>query len=174
MLNTRYVTSMLAVAMLGACSSPVQVSEQRAPAPPGATASVAPAANARDMLPVQTGSGDPLNDPRGALAQRSVYFDYDSYVLGDDGRAVAENHAGYLGKNKSRRIIIQGNTDERGGTEYNLALGQKRAEAVRRSLAVLGVAESQMEAVSLGENKPMAPGAEESAWAKNRRADIVY
>jgi peptidoglycan-associated lipoprotein len=117
---------------------------------------------------------DPLNDPRGALAQRSVYFDYDSYVVRGDGRPVVENHAAYLGKNKNRRIIIQGNTDERGGTEYNLALGQKRAEAVRKSLTALGVADTQMEAVSLGENKPAATGANETSWAKNRRADIVY
>jgi peptidoglycan-associated lipoprotein len=171
---TRNFACILAATMLGACSSPVQVSEQAAAATPGATASAATGASARDVLAVQTGSTDPLNDPRGALAQRSVYFDYDSYVVGGDGRAVVAHHGGYLAKNKNRRIIIQGNTDERGGTEYNLALGQKRAEAVRKSLAVLGVAESQMEAVSLGENKPQAAGANDAAWAKNRRADIVY
>jgi peptidoglycan-associated lipoprotein len=92
----------------------------------------------------------------------------------EDGKPVVENHSGYLNKNKGRTVLIQGNTDERGGTEYNLALGQKRAEAVRRSMASLGVAESQMEAVSLGEEKPKASGNNEEAWAENRRADIVY
>ncbi|NHZ64347.1 peptidoglycan-associated lipoprotein Pal [Massilia genomosp. 1] len=117
---------------------------------------------------------DPVNDPSGALAKRSVYFDLDSYVVREDGKPIVENHAGYLTKNKTRKIIIQGNTDERGGTEYNLALGQKRAEAVRKSMASLGVSESQMEAVSLGEEKPKATGGGEAAWAENRRADIVY
>ncbi len=174
MLTTRNVACLIAVAMLGACSSPAQVGDGAAPAKPLAANPVAPVASPRDVAPVQTGSTDPLNDPRGVLAQRSVFFDYDSYLVGGDGRAVVEHHGAYLEKNKGRRIIIQGNTDERGGTEYNLALGQKRAEAVRKSLAALGVGESQMEAVSLGENKPLAAGAEESAWAKNRRADIVY
>jgi peptidoglycan-associated lipoprotein len=79
-----------------------------------------------------------------------------------------------LSKNKGRKIIIQGNTDERGGSEYNLALGQKRAEAVRKSLGALGVSDNQMEAVSFGKEKPKAQGSNEEAWAENRRADIVY
>lgn len=171
---TKNFAYIVAVAMLAACRSPEPVSENPVPDRPLAATPVGSGASARDVLPVLTGSTDPLHDARGPLAQRSLFFDYDSYVVRGDGRAVVENHAAYLGKNKSRRIIIQGNTDERGGTEYNLALGQKRAEAVRRSLAALGVAESQIEAVSLGENKPVATGAEEAAWAKNRRADIVY
>jgi peptidoglycan-associated lipoprotein len=87
---------------------------------------------------------------------------------------VVENHSAYLAKNKQRNILIQGNTDERGGAEYNLALGQKRAEAVRKSMAALGVSDGQMEAVSLGKEKPKAEGHDEAAWAQNRRADIVY
>lgn len=160
-------------ALLAACSSPVKLSEppvvERAPA-----AAPPPAADARDVRPVETGSVDPLNDPKGVLAKRSVYFDYDSYVVRNDGKPVVENHSAYLNKNKGRKILIQGNTDERGGTEYNLALGQKRAEAVRKAMAALGVTESQMEAVSLGEEKPKALGSNEAAWTENRRADIVY
>jgi peptidoglycan-associated lipoprotein len=83
-------------------------------------------------------------------------------------------HAKYLGSNKGRKILIQGNTDERGTSEYNLALGQKRAEAVRRSLASMGVPDTQMEAVSLGKEKPKAAGHDEASWAENRRADINY
>jgi len=162
-------------ALLSACSSPVKLDPppvtDRAPA---TTTTTTPATDPRDVRPIETGSVDPLNDPKGVLAKRSVYFDYDSYVVRDDGKAVVENHSGYLNKNKGRKVLIQGNTDERGGTEYNLALGQKRAEAVRKSMATLGVSDTQMEAVSLGEEKPKAMGSGEAAWAENRRADIVY
>ena len=160
-------------ALLSACSPPVKLNTpevvDRSPDAPKPEV-----ADSRDIRPVETGSVDPLNDPQGVLAKRSVYFDYDSYVVRDDGRAVVESHAGYLNKNKSRKILIQGNTDERGGTEYNLALGQKRAEAVRKSLRAAGVADTQMEAMSLGEVKPKASGSSEAAWSENRRADIVY
>lgn len=117
---------------------------------------------------------DPLKDPNGPLAKRSVYFDYDSYIVKDEFKPTVDAHAKYLAANKGRKIVIQGNTDERGGREYNLALGQKRAEAVRKSLSLLGVTESQMEAVSFGKEKPKATGNDEAAWAENRRADIVY
>jgi peptidoglycan-associated lipoprotein len=117
-----------------------------------------PPVDNREVRPVETPSVDPLNDPKGVLANRSVYFDFDSYVVRDDGKPVVENHSAYLTKNNQRKILIQGNTDERGGTEYNLALGQKRAEAVRKSMAALGVSDGQMEAVSLGKEKPKATG----------------
>jgi peptidoglycan-associated lipoprotein len=103
-----------------------------------------------------------------------VYFDLDSYVVKPEYQQVVANHAKYLQNNRTRKIIIQGNTDDRGGAEYNLALGQKRAEAVRKSLSLLGIPESQMEAVSLGKEKPKALGSDEAAWTENRRADIVY
>ncbi|UVW30078.1 peptidoglycan-associated lipoprotein Pal [Massilia sp. H6] len=165
------VALIASAALLTACSSPKLAETpvvERSPTP------VAQAADPRDVRPVETGSVDPLNDPRGVLANRSVYFDYDSFVVREDGKQVVANHSSYLTKNGSRKVLIQGNTDERGGTEYNLALGQKRAEAVRRSMASLGVSDNQMEAVSLGEEKPKATGSNEAAWAENRRADIVY
>jgi len=117
---------------------------------------------------------DPLNDPSSVLAKRSIYFDLDSYVIKDEFKPVIDAHAKYRVSRKDRKIIIQGNTDERGGSEYNLALGQKRAEAVRRSLQALGVPDSQMEAISFGKEKPKAQGSNEAAWAENRRADIAY
>ncbi len=119
-------------------------------------------------------NADPLNDATGMLAKRSVYFDFDSYVVKDEFKPVIEAHSQYLIKNADRKVVIQGNTDERGGSEYNLALGQKRAEAVRRALNLLGVADSQIEAVSFGKEKPKATGSNEAAWAENRRADIAY
>ncbi|MGB9989018.1 peptidoglycan-associated lipoprotein Pal [Pseudoduganella rhizocola] len=159
-------------ALLSACSTPVKLSE---PAPVVEAAPAAqPAADTRAVAPVETASIDPLNDPKGVLANRSVYFDFDSYVVREDGKPVVQNHSAYLTKNTGRNILIQGNTDERGGAEYNLALGQKRAEAVRKAMTALGVAEGQIEAVSLGKEKPKAEGHNEEAWAQNRRADIVY
>lgn len=161
-----------AAALLAACSSPTKLEEtpvvEKSPEP------AAPVADNRVIQPVETGTVDPLNDPQGVLANRSVYFDFDSFVVRPDGQPVVQNHSAYLTKNPQRKVLIQGNTDERGGTEYNLALGQKRAEAVRRSMASLGVTDGQMEAVSLGEEKPKATGSNEEAWAENRRADIVY
>jgi peptidoglycan-associated lipoprotein len=117
---------------------------------------------------------DSLNDPKGILTKRSVYFDYDQYIVKDEFKSLVEAHAKFLSANKGRKIVIQGNTDERGGREYNLALGQKRAEAVRKSLALLGVPDTQLEAVSFGKEKPKELGSDEAAWAENRRADIVY
>jgi len=119
-------------------------------------------------------SADPLNDPASPLAKRSVYFDFDSFVIKDEFRSLLEAHAAYLLANPSQRIVIQGNTDERGSREYNLALGQKRSEAVRRALSTLGVPEAQAEAVSFGEERPKATGTDEGSLAENRRADIVY
>ncbi len=161
-------------ALLSACSTPVKLNEAPVVEHAPVAAPAAPVADSRDVRPVETGNVDPLNDPKGVLAKRSVYFDFDSYVVRDDGKPVVESHANYLNKNHGRKILIQGNTDERGGTEYNLALGQKRAEAVRKAMAAFGVSENQMEAVSLGKEKPKALGTGEAAWAENRRADIVY
>lgn len=159
-------------ALLSACSTPVKVAET--PVVERAPEKVAAPVDTRQVQPVTTASVDPLNDPKGVLANRSIYFDFDKYVVREADTPVVQNHAAYLVKTPSRKILIQGNTDERGGAEYNLALGQKRAEAVRKSMAALGVSEGQMEAVSLGKEKPKAQGSNEAAWAENRRADIVY
>ena len=160
-------------ALLSACSTPVKLNDvpvvERTP-----DRAAQPDADRRQVNPVETASSDMLDDPKGVLANRSVYFDFDSYVVRDADKAVVSNHSQYLSKNKARKVLIQGNTDERGGAEYNLALGQKRAEAVRKSMSALGVPDGQMEAVSLGKEKPKASGSNEEAWAQNRRADIVY
>ena len=103
-----------------------------------------------------------------------VYFDYDSFVIKAEARPVIESHAKFLQANKQRKAMLEGHTDERGGREYNLALGQKRAEAVQRALVLLGVPDSQVEAVSYGKEKPAAQGADEAAFAKNRRVEFKY
>lgn len=109
-----------------------------------------------------------------ASVARIIYFDYDSYVIKPDFQNLIESHARFLKANPSRKIMVEGHTDERGGREYNLALGQRRAEAVRRSLGLLGVGDSQVEAVSFGKEKPASQGSDESAWSQNRRAEIAY
>jgi peptidoglycan-associated lipoprotein len=117
---------------------------------------------------------DPTEDPNNPLSRRSIYFDFDSFTIREEFRPLIELHARYLVANKNRQVVVQGNTDERGSREYNLALGQKRSEAVRRALLALGVADPQVEAVSFGEEKPKATGSDEASWAENRRADLSY
>jgi peptidoglycan-associated lipoprotein len=109
-----------------------------------------------------------------ANAAKVIYFDYDSYAIKPEFQSAIDAHAKFLNSNKTRKMAIEGHTDERGGREYNLALGQKRSEAVRRALALLGVTEAQLEAVSFGKEKPANPGSDEAAWALNRRAEINY
>jgi peptidoglycan-associated lipoprotein len=171
MLNIRNFALIVASAiLLAACSSPVKLDDKAAPV----VESGASGADTRSVNTVDAGSTDPLNQPGGILSKRSIYFDFDSYIVKDEFKSVVEAHAQYLNSHKNRKIIIQGNTDDRGGREYNLALGQKRAEAVRKALVLLGVSDTQVEAVSLGKEKPKALGNDEASYAENRRSDIVY
>jgi peptidoglycan-associated lipoprotein len=135
-----------------------------------ATTAVAPQSAVPTVDLTKTASGGAA----GALSNtaRVVYFDYDSYAIRDDFKSVIDSHAKVLSANKGKRIVIEGHTDQRGGREYNLALGQKRAAAVLSSLSLLGASEAQMEAVSFGQERPAAQGSDESAWAKNRRAEL--
>ena len=114
-------------------------------------------------------------NPNSLLSKnRSVYFDFDKFQVKDEYKAVVESHGKYVGSQSTLKIKIEGNADERGGREYNLALGQKRADAVARALKVYGVKDQQVEAVSFGSEKPVASGHDEAAWAQNRRADVTY
>ncbi|HPU51592.1 MAG TPA: peptidoglycan-associated lipoprotein Pal [Burkholderiaceae bacterium] len=140
----------------------------------GSAGATAGGSGARQVTPVEVSQKDPLSDPGGVLSKRSIYFDFDQYTIRDEFKSVLEAHAKYLMANKERKVILQGNADERGSREYNLALGQKRSEAVSRALQALGVSASQLEAVSLGEEKPKATGVDEASFAENRRADLVY
>jgi peptidoglycan-associated lipoprotein len=121
-----------------------------------------------------TAMGDELRT-NAALAKRSVYFDYDSNAVKDEYRGTVQAHSRYMtSSKKDSRIRIEGNADERGSREYNLALGQRRAEAVKRVMTVLGVSDGRIETTSYGEEKPKSNGHDEAAWAENRRADIRY
>jgi peptidoglycan-associated lipoprotein len=116
------------------------------------------------------GLPDWANDP----SKNSVYFDYDSYIIRSDARSVIEAHARLLSQQPVRKVTIQGNADERGSREYNLALGQKRAEAVRRAMKLQGANDVQIEAVSLGKEHPRCTASTEECYAQNRRGDFVY
>ena len=119
-------------------------------------------------------AGNPLRDPNNILSKRSVYFEFDSFVVRDEFKPMIEAHARYLTSNRNGRLTIQGHTDERGSREYNIALGQKRADAVKRMMTLLGVQEVQIETVSFGKEKPKNMNHDEGGWAENRRDDLVY
>ncbi len=139
-------------------------------APPPAR-STAPATQAAAQPRTQV---DPLNDPAGLLSQRTIYYDFDNADIKDEYKPIVRAHAQYLAANRSAKVRIEGNCDERGSREYNLALGQRRADGVKAAMKVLGTADGQIETVSWGEEKPQAVGHDESAWAKNRHSDILY
>ncbi len=118
--------------------------------------------------------GSALKDPASPVFKRSIYYNYDQYDITEEYRGLVEVHAQFLKANKSLKVRVEGNCDERGSTEYNLALGQRRADSVKRALTVLGVAPNRIEAVSFGEEKPKATGQDDDSYAANRRSDIVY
>lgn len=121
------------------------------------------------------GSGSATVPPKvGVLNKRSVFFDFDSFAVKDEYRPAIEAHAKFLQANKGAHLTLQGNTDERGSREYNIALGQKRADAVKKLMQLFGASEMQIETVSFGKEKPKALGHDEAAWAENRRVDFVY
>lgn len=170
----KLLLAVLAAAVMAGCSSGVKLDDSAAGAPVESRGSDTFGVDSRSVAPVTVDGRDPLNDPASPLANRSIYFDFDSFAIREEFRSVVDAHANYLNTRRERRVLIQGNTDDRGSREYNLALGQKRAEAVRRALATLGVSDNQMEAVSLGEERPRSTEASEAGWAENRRADLVY
>ena len=163
-------------AALAACSSGVKLSEvpvEDKNATPAAAAVTSSADTAQSSVAAVVGgkAGAQGVAPAGVNV---VYFDYDSFTLKPEARAVLERNAAHLQSNKQFKVQLEGHTDDRGGREYNLALGQKRAETVRRALTLLGVSDAQVEAVSFGKEKPAATGADDAAYAKNRRVEIKY
>ncbi|WP_374668821.1 peptidoglycan-associated lipoprotein Pal [Ramlibacter sp.] len=181
-MNYRVLLAAALATLLTACASGVKLDdvpvETRTPtatttAPAGAGGTTGTAGPQTAVQPVNVGLGaDDKAGPRDVA--RIIYFDYDSYVVKPEFQSAIEKHANFLRAEKSRKVVIEGHTDERGGREYNLALGQRRSEAVRRALGLLGVPDSQVEAVSFGKEKPAETGSNEAAWAKNRRAEIAY
>jgi len=172
----RIALSALLMAVLAACSStPVKETntvkvEDRNPAAGGGTGG----ADSKGIGSAGGSSVGALKDPNNILSKRSVYFDYDEYVVREEFKPLVQAHAKYLTQNNTAKVTVQGNTDERGSREYNLALGQRRADAVKKALVVLGAGDRQVETVSFGAEKPRCAQAEESCWSQNRRSDLVY
>jgi len=119
-------------------------------------------------------AGSPLRDPNNILSKRSIFFDYDSNLIKDEFKPVVTAHARYLQQHPSSKMRIEGNADDRGSREYNLALGQRRSDAVKQMMQLLGAKADQIETVSFGEEKPKCTERAEPCWAQNRRGDIVY
>lgn len=171
MITFKRVSIALSVAvLLAGCSSGVKLDENAAANNGGANNSgAASGVTGVDLTGSQI---DADGGPKGV--GRVVYFDFDSFVVKPEEQGLVDANARFIKADPSRKVTVEGHTDERGGREYNLALGQKRAEAVRRSLNLLGVSDSQIEAVSFGEEKPAATGTGEDAFSQNRRAEISY
>lgn len=164
--------------LLSACGSSVKLDETPVADKTGTPVAPAPARQP-EPIPVQSAVASvdvsqASKDEAMRAANRIVYFDYDSFAIRPEFQPVIEAHARYLKAEKSKKVVLEGHTDERGGREYNLALGQKRAESVKRALALLGVTEAQLEAVSFGKEKPAVLGSTEAAMEKNRRVEFSY
>jgi peptidoglycan-associated lipoprotein len=164
--------SALLVSLLAACSSQ-ETKEQPKAAVESRTAGADSGAQAQGAK-TQNVAVNPLKDPNNILSTRSVFYDFDKYDVKDEYKPMIEAHAKYLNGNADANVAVQGNCDERGSREYNIALGHKRAESVRKMMNVLGVADKKIETVSFGEEKPRAACHDESCWKENRRSDIVY
>jgi len=172
------IAAIMAIALAACSSSPTTAPVEDKSAAVGTSADTSGASTSgtstSGVSGTATGAQSPLKDPRNILSKRNVYFEYDSFVISEQYKPIVEAHAKYLVANRSARVTLQGNTDERGSREYNIALGQKRADAVKRMLTLMGVQEIQIETISFGKEKPRREGHDEASWAENRRVDIIY
>ncbi len=178
MIHTKFLLTWISLAVLASCSS-----TKPAPTPP--TPALTQAAVETPVQPKVDLTGksqtavakvviNPFDDPSSPLSKKSVFFDFDKFTVSQADGVIVTAHAKYMAGNKAAKVRLEGNTDERGGREYNLALGQKRADAIKKSLELTGASEANIEAVSFGKEKPVDLGHSEDAWAKNRRVDIKY
>jgi len=173
-----FVAAAMAALLAGCSTQPAAPVEDQSAAAAAAAAKDGAATSGTTTSGVSgsaTGTGvNPLKDPNNILSKRSIYFEFDSFVVEDKYKAQIDAHAKYLSANRSAKVTLQGHTDERGSREYNIALGQKRADAVKRAMTLMGVQDVVIETVSYGKEKPKREGHDEAAWAENRRVDIVY
>jgi len=167
------------VALFAACSTTPEGGDKPA-AKPDAAAAPAPEATPRkgaptvDLTARGRDSSAMLKDPNNILSKRQIFFEFDKFEIKDEYKSLVEAHAKYLRENPNAKMLIQGNADERGSREYNVGLGQRRSDTVKRALILLGARDGQIESVSLGEEKPMCSDHAEGCWAKNRRDDMLY
>ena len=176
----RLIASALMLGMLAACSSTptkeqdgAAVEDRSKPLPADTGKPKPDSASTKPFVDKPVG-GNPLKDPNNILSKRSVFFDYDSNLVKEEYKPLVSAHARYLQQNPGAKMRVEGNADDRGSREYNLALGQRRADAVKQMLQLLGAQAAQVESVSFGEEKPRCQDAAESCWSQNRRGDIVY
>ena len=165
----KLVISVVLVNLLAACASQKAPEAAPAPAPAPVAAAPAPAPAPAPVVVV-----DPLNDPASILAKRSVYYAFDVAAVPEADKPMLQAHAKYLSEHANRKVELSGNADERGSNEYNLALGQRRADGVKKMLELGGAKAEQLHAISYGEEKPKATGHDEASWAQNRRTDLNY
>ena len=166
------------VALLAGCAStpveePKAAVEDRTPT----TTTIPPRQSVPTVTPTQPRADqvpNVLKDPNNILSKRSIYYDYDKYDVKEDYKALLQAHARYLTQNRNAKMLIQGNCDERGSREYNIALGQRRSDGVKKMLLLMGAQESQLESVSLGEEKPRCTENTEACYSQNRRSDMLY
>jgi peptidoglycan-associated lipoprotein len=178
-MKTMLLIGSAAVALVFAgCASkepaPVTTTETKPQVTQPATTTTGPTATTTPAVKPADVAVNPLKDPNNILSKRIIYFDYDMDTVKGEYQAIVQAHAKFLSDNRGRKIRLEGHADERGSREYNMALGQRRGDAVRRAANLLGVANDRMEAVSFGEDKPRAAGSDEAAWSQNRRVEIVY
>ena len=179
----KFLVIFAALAVLAGCAStapkeqePAKVETGKPSIAPVEPVAVKPTVVEPVVKPIETKPiiANPLKDAGSILSKRSVLYEYDSNVVKDEFKPLVTAHAQYLTQNRNRKITIQGNTDERGSREYNISLGQRRADSVKQMMLLLGVQEAQIETVSFGEEKPRSAGKDEAAFSENRRSDIVY
>jgi len=183
----RFAVIVTAIGLFAGCASQSAKEQEPAPVvdgnPVGAAVVAGPAAKTTPVITVapkatpvkpEVISANQLKDPGSILSKRSIFYDYDSNVVKEEYKPLITAHARFLTQNRGRKVAIQGNTDERGSREYNIALGQRRADGVKQMMILLGVQEAQIEAVSFGEEKSRSSGKDDAAMAENRRSDIAY
>jgi peptidoglycan-associated lipoprotein len=177
----KLIASIFVVSLLAGCASKEVKPEQSGAQVEDRTATTTPAQPSGAEQPSQARAatsadiaGNPLKDPNNILSKRSVFYEYDSAAIDEQYKPMIQAHSKYLQTNNNTRITIEGHCDERGSREYNLALGQRRADGVKKAMTLLGVSSNQINTVSYGKEKPKATGSNESAWAQNRRSDLVY
>lgn len=177
-MDKSFFVALIALAVVACQSTPPKEEgapvEDRTPAT-GTTGATTAGTTSGGVTGTATGAGqNALKDPSNILSKRIIYFDFDAYVVKDEYKPLVEAHAKYLQANRNARMTIQGHADERGSREYNIALGQRRADAVKKMMMLYGAGEVQIETVSFGKEKPKVEGHDETAWAQNRRDEIVY
>lgn len=172
----RWLSVSLLVGLLAGCAAPEPKPEEK-PAPvaepkvPPAARREAPVTKPAERPPVKA---DPFSDPKNPLSKGSIYYDFDKSIIKEEYKPIVNAHASYLAKHPGARVRIEGNCDERGSREYNLALGQRRADSVRTMMKLLGASENQIDTVSYGKEKPLCTEQNEDCWSQNRRSDIIY